>query len=594
MLVGALLLAWGLASVVVSNGALRPVYFCAAGATAAFGAALYRRDRLSAWQVLGLGLAVRACVFWLPPALSDDVYRYLWDGLVQVRGLNPYAFQPATVAAQVGAPGLLGQLNSPDYYTVYPPVSQALFWMAARIGQAWGQAAAYGALKAAGLGADLGVLVLLLRARPPRRALLWAVAPYVVMEATGQVHTEVWCALALVAACRWERTHPGRSGLLMAAAAWIKLVPGLMVVPHLIRRRFGWIGVGFGAGLIVFALPYAAPYVVPHVRSSLDLYVRLFEFNAGPYYALKATGLWLTGLDLSKHLGPALRLGFLAALPLIWSRATRHAWPLARVGVAVYGLYLAAATTVHPWYFLPLLALGLVAGRTPWHWHALALASIGTYGVYTGGAYWPFVWLGWGMWAMLGAHAGLSGTLAALMRGRARSKCDRLRPELPSGGGLRVLDLGAGEGYVGERLSLEGAHVTLADVEPAARAALPALTAPGVLPFGPGAFDVVVLSYVLHHATSAEAVVREALRVGARVVILESVYRGAHERRVLTLLDHLANRVRGGWMQDQPPLAFRTVPEWEQLLGSLGRVTSCRAFGRAPHRQAAFVIGPLL
>ena len=37
----------------------------------------------------------------------------------------------------------------------------------------------------------------------------------------------------------------------------------------------------------MLAAPYLHADVLPNVMQSLDLYVRYFEFNAGPYYALK-------------------------------------------------------------------------------------------------------------------------------------------------------------------------------------------------------------------------------------------------------------------------------------------------------------------
>src|SRR5712692_773247 len=37
----------------------------------------------------------RLSIVFAPPYLSDDVYRYVWDGRVQAAGMNPYRYFPA-------------------------------------------------------------------------------------------------------------------------------------------------------------------------------------------------------------------------------------------------------------------------------------------------------------------------------------------------------------------------------------------------------------------------------------------------------------------------------------------------------------------
>ena len=77
--------------------------------------------------------AVLLRVVFLPvtPSLSDDVYRYLWDGQVQRAGTSPYLYAPADprldgVQAAAGA-GLRALVNHPRLRTVYPPLAEELF-----------------------------------------------------------------------------------------------------------------------------------------------------------------------------------------------------------------------------------------------------------------------------------------------------------------------------------------------------------------------------------------------------------------------------------------------------------------------------------
>src|SRR5690606_5356582 len=108
--------------------------------------------------------------------------------------------------------------------------------------------------------------------------------------------------------------------------------------------------------------------------------------------------------------------------------------------------------------------------------------------LYVGGPYWPFVAVGWGGWAVLLAYRHRQELLRALMRRRARAKANlvlRLAGQRPF---ENVLDLGAGEGYVGELIAREvSAAVVLADVRASNRTRLPFVQFGGrALPFSTG------------------------------------------------------------------------------------------------------------
>ncbi|MCB9334026.1 MAG: hypothetical protein H6574_23480 [Lewinellaceae bacterium] len=87
---------------------------------------------------IGLGIGLRVLLLFSIPNLSDDFYRFLWDGRLSAQGIHPFAHTPAyfienQIALTGITPELFANLNSPAYYTVYPPVCQAVFWMAAKL-----------------------------------------------------------------------------------------------------------------------------------------------------------------------------------------------------------------------------------------------------------------------------------------------------------------------------------------------------------------------------------------------------------------------------------------------------------------------------
>jgi SAM-dependent methyltransferase len=133
--------------------------------------------------------------------------------------------------------------------------------------------------------------------------------------------------------------------------------------------------------------------------------------------------------------------------------------------------------------------------------------------------------------------------------------------------GPRVLDLGAGEGFV---TGLLGAGVAV-DVGPFRRVAVPYVVYDGaVLPFGDATFDTTLLLLTLHHCDDAETVLDEAIRVTRhRLIVTESVHRTRLDLLWLRALDGRFNRWRhGGRMA--APLAFRTDTEWAALFTARG------------------------
>ena len=62
------------------------------------------------------------------PLGSDDYYRYIWDGKIQVSGINPYQYSPEDSSLQSLHSDILPEkVSYPEIKTIYFPVSQWLF-----------------------------------------------------------------------------------------------------------------------------------------------------------------------------------------------------------------------------------------------------------------------------------------------------------------------------------------------------------------------------------------------------------------------------------------------------------------------------------
>ena len=355
----------------------------------------------------GLAAALGLRLLWLPaqPALSDDVYRFRWDGLLVANGVNPFRYRPDELIADgaraaLPAPArreqvlpelqqLYRQLNSPHYYSVYPPICQYVFGGAAALfpTSQTGFAAVLRLVLLLAEAGTAGLLLALLAAwkLPLHHAARYLLHPLVIAELTGNLHVE-GLALSLLLLMLWL-LHRGRwlpaAGVLALAAA-TKLLP-LLALPLLVRR-LEWrrlLGFGLVVGLIVAVLfgPFLTPDLLAHVGSSLELYFHRFEFNASVYYLLRSVGYWLTGYNQIARLGPALALlAGLVGLALAW-RERPATWPaLPRTLLLMLTAYFALATIVHPWYLTLLIGLSaLTRLRYPLVWGGLAVLSYATY-----------------------------------------------------------------------------------------------------------------------------------------------------------------------------------------------------------------------
>jgi len=389
--------------------ALRPLLL--AGATLGMAVLVWawKTDRFSLRWILVAGILLRLAFMPLPPSLSTDAYRYFWDGWLGLNGINPFQFAPSDPAlAEFQELEVYGQFNSPDYYSVYPPVMQLFFLFAAWVGQLgffWG----YLALKLALGCCELGALWVLAKWLPPRQVLLYAWNPLVIVETWGQPHGEA-IVLGALAGCLWFlRARPMLSVACLTIATWAKLWP-VLLFPFLFHKlRWHWrhFLVAGGVTLLLW-LPYASAATFRNLGESLRLYTHLLEWNGGLYEALKLIRwsitnlLWALGMPEEMGHGritaPFLRICLFLSVLLVFWRGRN--WPLVRPFALISVFAVLSLSTVHPWYLLPICWLLPFFSRVEWSWLLLSLCSLGTYLAYTMGAaaYWPFVILGWGGW----------------------------------------------------------------------------------------------------------------------------------------------------------------------------------------------------
>src|SRR5919201_2840825 len=197
--------------------------------------------------VLVVALASRLLLAFDPPRLSNDAYRFVWDGRVQAAGINPYRHPPAA-ASLVGLRDfrIFTHVNRPYTITLYPPASEVAFLA---INQTAGDGIAPLKLSWIAMEAVVVALVLVILARtrrPAGRVVLYAWHPLAIVEIAGSGHPEaLLLALTLASLLLWDRGRRIGTGVALAAAALTKFVP-ILVAPFMFRR----LGARFAAALV--------------------------------------------------------------------------------------------------------------------------------------------------------------------------------------------------------------------------------------------------------------------------------------------------------------------------------------------------------
>jgi hypothetical protein len=307
-----------------------------------------RQDlRLLRWALVA-ALLFRLAAALGPPALSDDVHRYVWDGRVQLHGVHPYRHAPAAPALASLRDAEAVRINHPEIETIYPPLAQLCFLGLAALGA--GPTGVKLALACVDFGVVLALGSLLHRATLPLdRSILYAWNPLAVLETAGSGHLEPVGILLLLLAGGWIiRGRLGLSTLALAASVQVKLLP-LLLVPSLARR----VGARHAALLPPLLLLPLLPYALtgPPVGAGLFAYAERWEHNASVYAALA----W--GLEQIPGDPRALARGIVAALALALALGTARAGTrsFARDALTVLGGALVLSPTLHPWYVLWIL-----------------------------------------------------------------------------------------------------------------------------------------------------------------------------------------------------------------------------------------------
>ncbi len=321
-----------------------------------------------------LGILIRFSILFSMPNLTDDFYRFIWDGHLTINHINPYAYTPDMVKAQhyLGADNMVlndslyNALNSKQYFTIYPPLSQFLFSVSAHLSGGnllWNQII----LKVFIFLFEIGSILLIPKILKQLNLnsnlqLLYTLNPLVILELTGNLHFEgIMIFFLLLAIYFLNKQKLTLSAIAFGFAIGAKLWP-IMLMP-LLFKRLGFkqtiiYSVISGVVSIIILFPMVLQYA--NIFSSLNLYFQQFEFNASVYYLLR----WIINKDenfetftIMRQLLPLVTVIAISVLSYFYQK-DKFITAL-QLAFSIYCLF---ATTMHPWYITPLIMLSVFSG----------------------------------------------------------------------------------------------------------------------------------------------------------------------------------------------------------------------------------------
>ncbi|ULC60137.1 mannosyltransferase [Flaviramulus sp. BrNp1-15] len=352
-----------------------------------------------------IAFGFRALFILAIPNLSQDFYRFIWDGRLILEGFNPYLYTVDTfinngefpVAQAQELRDGMGNLNA-SHFTNYAPLNQLCFIIAALFS---GQSILGSAIvmRLLIIAADFGTLhfgkKLLEKLNLPAHNIFWYILnPFIIIELTGNLHFEgvmifffVW-SLYLLHVGKWQF-----AAVVLALSISVKLMPLLFlplffqwfvkrnVIVNTVKQS---VSIGeiassrtprndikgikklilfyaiVGITTLLCFMPFYSSEFIENYTNTVALWFNNFQFNASLYYIAKTIGYAYGDYHDVVKIGKTIPyIVILFVLIITFFRKNKTTVQLITAMLFALSFYYFTATTVHPWYIATLLILAM-------------------------------------------------------------------------------------------------------------------------------------------------------------------------------------------------------------------------------------------
>jgi len=369
------------------------------GILAVFYFLLYKRLSRSRWfWLFGIGLTFRLIFIVASPQLSDDYFRFVWDGELTKDAYSAFAFVPSEYKKNVAqkhqqkyarmyrakTESFPDGMNSRGYYSIYPTVNQFVFFTSALGNDPFGLNLVL--LRIWVIIAEIVSFFLLRYLLKSTRKESWLglywLNPLVIIELSGNLHMEALAITFILAALVFaQRNSLFGTALSVVLAVMTKITP--LLILGAMFKQFSWkrwlvlCSVTAVFSIALFSLVVSVD-TFANFKESVGLFFAWFSFNAGVYYSFRDITLVTTGVNISAQL--SLFFPFISAAIMLW-------WTffgkreMITTALLIFTTYFMFTPILHPWYITVLIPLGILSGRMyPLVWSVLIFGSYMAYG----------------------------------------------------------------------------------------------------------------------------------------------------------------------------------------------------------------------
>jgi hypothetical protein len=317
------------------------------------------------------------------PHLSNDYFRFTWDGEIHLAGKGAFEFLPSQYKTEFEQDSLQiahfqelyvassdefpSGMNSKNYYSIYPAVNQMVF-----VSSSWFGSPNSGNLVVMRfwllLAEVISFFILLSLLKNSYKhvyvAALYWLNPLLIVEVVGNLHFD-GLAITFILLALWfiQQKKYTWTGVAVAMAVHTKLNP-LFILGALFRKvslkYFIWLtGVSLALIFMMFLMIMDTQGFL-NFKKSFGLYFAWFGFNAGPYYLIRSIGEVLFGRDISSWISlffPFISMGLMAYITLFSKKEIAHKL------LILYVIYFSFTPILHPWYIVVLVPLGILSGK---------------------------------------------------------------------------------------------------------------------------------------------------------------------------------------------------------------------------------------